>query len=143
MARIMVSVFYQPTGETKDFEIPDRMYASDFGQKIAEAFEGKILSDPTRFWFQVQSVSLGTYLRADETLQRSGIWDGDILLVSKQLKEGSPMQPGPGVQVGPAMAQMGPPPPGQPAGWNEQDVAVHKEERKSGVGRTFIWKKKD
>jgi hypothetical protein len=153
MARIMVSVLYEPTGEKKDFEIPNRMFASDFGQKIAEVFEGKILSDPTRFWFEVGAVAVGKYLRADETLQQAGVWDGEIILVSKQLKAGSSLQPEPGPQAGPAMAGAGsqalPGPSGQgPAGnptakWKELDIAVHKEERKSGIGRTFIWKKAD
>ncbi|NPV60358.1 MAG: hypothetical protein HPY75_11975 [Actinobacteria bacterium] len=141
MARIMVSVYYQPTGESKDFEIPDRMCASDFGQKIAEAFEGKILSDPNRFWFQVQSVSLAKFLRADETLKASGVWDGDTLIVSKHLKEGTLISPAPVLQAGPVAAGPGPQAPGQAAGWSELNIDVHKEERKSGVGRTFIWKK--
>lgn len=133
MARIMVSVVYQPTGEEKDFEVPDRIYASDFGQKVAEAFEGKIMADPARFWFQVGAISLDRYLRADETLREAGIWDGERLLVLKHLRKDASRQAAPQAQE-PALES-------PTSRWKKLDIEVHKEERRARSGRTFIWKR--
>jgi hypothetical protein len=148
MARIMVSVLYEPTREVKDFEIPSRMYAADFGQKVAEVFEGSAQADPIRFWFQVEAVSLRKYLRSDETLEQSGIWDGEILLVSKQQKlaaSGQAGQPAPYAAPQSPLAQVGYGPSGGPVEeWKNLDLSAReKGMKKPGMGRTFIWKKTD
>jgi hypothetical protein len=145
MARIMVSVLYEPTREMKDFEIPARMYAADFGQKVAEVFEGSAQADPGRFWFQVEAVSLCKYLRSDETLEQSGIWDGEILLVSKQQKMAAPGPSAPYAAQQAPPAQVGYGPAGGPVEeWKNLDLAAReKGMKKPGMGRTFIWKKTD
>lgn len=150
MARIMVSVLFEQTGEMKDFEIPVQMKAADFGVKVAEVFNKSAIADDVHYWYQVQAVSLGKNLQPDETLVSAGIWDGEILLVSKRKKMELPRER----QERPSTFNIGArsedhgfdgAPDSPVLGWKKLDVTLQKEgkAKKPGTTRTFIWKRLD
>ena len=143
MARIMVSVLYEQSGEMKDFEIPARMKAADFGMKVAEVMEREQDADPARWWYQIEAVSIDKRLQPDETLENAGIWDGEILLVSRRQRVELPREDYIGTVCNGEREDISPDSP--VVGWKRLDVALRGDEEASKPIKTrkFAWKRLD
>lgn len=143
MARIMVSVLYEQSGEMKDFEIPARMRAVDLGMKVAEIMEIEQNADPTRWWYQIEAVSIDKCLQPEETLEGAGIWDGEILMVSRRQRAELPREGYIGAGFDGEREDISPDSP--VVGWKKLDVTIHGEEEasKPRTTRKFAWKRLD